>query len=98
GHSHSTDAGDKRSLLSSGRADADFRRFTGATAGIADVNVVTAGGKVDAGCGAYRDVAAACSVAKKCITASSHVVAAGGVTKERETAISHVEAANGVEL
>src|SRR5947209_2197131 len=58
-YSHSTDAGDECSSLSSGRADADLRGFTGANAGIANVDIVIARSEIPTGVKTQRDVVVA---------------------------------------
>ena len=48
-HSHSTDAGDKCSPLSSGRADADLVGLAGATTSIPDIDIITPRGEIYTG-------------------------------------------------
>ena len=93
-HSHSTDAGDECSPLSSGRADADLRGFTGANAGIANVDIVTACVECDAGALAKRDVVVARPVESERLQTDGGVEVAGSVVLERTPTVGRVAAAS----
>src|SRR5947207_11654500 len=74
-NSRSANAGDKRVLLLSARADADLAGFARNTF-VADVDIATACGKINAGAKAQGDIAVAGGVAKECRKTLARVVGA----------------------
>src|SRR5438132_13773466 len=75
GHRHAENAGDKSVLVSWSGADADPGEITSDTI-IADINIVTAGGDIEAGVKAQCDVGAAGGVAMELVRTVGRVRAA----------------------
>ena len=91
------DAGDKRGSLRPLLADAD-RVCVARHTNVADVDVVAAGGEIDAGMKAQRDVAAAgCELIERTLTVGC-VVAAGCELIERTLTVGRVVVAGCVVL
>lgn len=94
-HRDATNASDICIRLGCRRSDSDCSGLACYTF-VAEINIVTTGGEIIAGCGAYRDIASPAVVVTERIKTNGRVVAAGGVAKERVMTGGRVVVSGGV--
>src|SRR5204863_10205577 len=94
-HRHAENSGDKSVLVSWSGADANPGEITSHTS-VADIDIVAAGGEIEAGVKAQRDVAGAGSVTLERSKTDGRVVAGGCIVIERIKTDCGVVFADGV--